>query len=186
MPYTCQAYVARGPNESPDKLMNLEKVQLSDLQDNDVLVEVIAVGICHSDVKASQGKFLMPPPLLPGHEGSGYVKEVGSRVTYVKPGDAVVLSYASCMDCRYCLSGRNPYCDHLAPLNFSGKRFNGSAPATLDEGGPVNGLFFGQSSMGKLAVAHENSCVKVDATKEELKMFAPLGCGIQTGFGSVV
>lgn len=188
MPLKTQAYVARGPTAAgpPEALVKLEDVHLSDLQGNEVLIETVAVGICHTDIKAAQGQFLQKPPMIPGHESSGYIKEVGSNVTYVKPGDAVVLSFSSCMACRFCSSGRNAYCDRIMDWNFSGKRLDGSTAATDGEGRPLNGLFFGQSSMGRLALAHENSCVKVDATRDELKTLAPLGCGIQTGFGSVL
>lgn len=188
MPLQTQAYVARGPTAAspPDPLLKLEGVYLSDLQDKDVLIETVAVGICHTDIKAAQGEFLQKPPMIPGHEGSGYVKKIGAKVTLVKPGDAVILSYASCMACRFCSSGRNAYCDRIVDWNFSGKRLDGSSAVTDKDGHPLNALFFGQSSMGRLAVVHENSCVQVEGTKEELKTLAPLGCGIQTGFGCVL
>ena len=85
-----------------------------------------------------------------------------------------------------CLSGRAPYCHGLAELNFSGTRADGSHAVTDKEGKALSGFFFGQSSFSRLILAHESSVVGVDATREELKLFAALGCGIQTGCGAIL
>lgn len=87
-----------------------------------------------------------------------------------------------------CLSGRAPYCLKLFDLNFSGKRqgVEGTKPWTDKDGKSLNGFFFGQSSMSRYILAHENGAVKVDATRDELKLFAALGCGIQTGAGAIM
>ena len=111
---------------------------------------------------------------------------MGTAVRSVKAGDAVVLSYASCTNCAQCLAGRNAYCDNLEQLNFSGRRLDGTVAATDKSGQPLHSLFFGQSSMCRLVLAHEMNAVKVEATREELKKFAALGCGIQTGAGAIL
>ncbi len=104
----------------------------------------------------------------------------------VKAGDAVILSYASCMRCPQCLTGRNAYCDNLQQLNYSGRRIDGTVAATDKSGQPLHSHFFGQSSLCHLALAHEMNAVRVDATREELQKFAALGCGIQTGAGAIL
>lgn len=149
---------------------------------------MIAASICHSDIRAACGSFLLAPPLILGHEGSGYVRSVGPEVVYVEPGDAVVLAYASCMACRRCVKGLNAYCDRLFALNFGGRRDDGGAVVTGSErGGEVNGFFFGQSSMARVAMVREDSCVKVgDVSREDLRKACSLGCGIMTGAGTIM
>nr|OQO05624.1 hypothetical protein B0A51_17608 [Rachicladosporium sp. CCFEE 5018] len=174
-----EAYVAR-----PSTGVKLEKVTYADPGPRMLLVDIVTASICHTDVKAAEGTFHIKPPLILGHEGAGYVKSVGSNVTYVKPGDAIVLSFAHCGECKFCLSGRQPYCLHLPTWNFSGRaigREEGDGVVVKDEKGEaINGLFFGQSSMSRVALVHESSCVKVDVkSRQELE------CGIQTGAGSI-
>lgn len=192
MSTTTEAYVARPP--APPAL---EKVTYPALGPHEVLVDMVAASICHSDVRAAAGEFFLPPPLILGHEGSGYVRAVGPEVTYVHPGDAVVLAFASCLACRRCQRGQNAYCDRLFPMNFGGKRDDGSPVATALEqeegggggggGGAVNGFFFGQSSMARIAMVREESCVQVgDVSREDLRKCASLGCGIQTGAGAIM
>lgn len=184
---TTQAYVCRPP--APPAL---ETVTYPAPGAHEVLVDIVGASICHSDVRAAAGAFFLPPPLILGHEGSGYVRAIGAEVTYVQPGDAVVLAFASCLQCRRCTNGQNPYCDKLFPLNFGGKNEGGQAAATTTttagEGEEVvNGFFFGQSSMARIALVREASCVKVgDVSKEELRMCASLGCGLQTGAGAIM
>ena len=117
------------------------------------------------------------------------VKEVGLNVQAVSAGDKVVLSYCSCRFCPMCLSGANPYCHSMLNLNFSGSRADGSSIAiSKSSGKALSGLFFGQSSMGRLVVARANCAVKLpeSTTEAELRMFASLGCGVQTGSGAIL
>lgn len=183
MPTTTEAYVAR-----PSSLQ-LENVTYADPASTELLVDVVAASLCHSDVKAAQGTFHVARPLILGHEAAGYVKAVGSAVTYVKPGDAVVLAYAHCGRCRRCLGGRQPYCEGMFGLNFGGRRggVDGEVVVRDAKGEGLGGLFFGQSSMSRVALVQENSCVKIEGcSREELVRFASLGCGIQTGAGAIL
>ncbi|KAK4569873.1 hypothetical protein LTR86_002842 [Recurvomyces mirabilis] len=177
-----EAWVARADNE-----LNLETVTYLPPGPKEVLVSILAASVCHSDVRAAQGTFHLKPPLILGHEGSGYVQAVGSDVTYVTPGDAVVLAYSSCGECRRCQAGKAAYCQDLFGLNFSGRREDGVNPVRDVKGDEVNGLFFGQSSMARVALVRERSCVKIPTPcpKDELKLFAALGCGVQTGAGAI-
>lgn len=183
---TTQAYVCRPP--SPP---TLEAVTYPALGPHEVLVDILGASVCHSDVRAAAGAFHLPPPLILGHEGAGYVRATGAAVTYVTPGDAVVLAFASCMQCRRCTQGQNPYCDKLFPLNFGGKTEDGQAAATTTVASgenTVNGFFFGQSSMARIALVRESSCVKIEAdvTRDELTVCSALGCGLQTGAGAIM
>jgi len=182
MGYTTEAYVCLKAGDP----ITLEKVHYNDLGDRELLIEGVAVSMCHTDIRASQGGFWMEPPMILGHESAGIVKEVGRFVTNFNAGDSVVLSYSSCGNCKRCQSGRSAYCDNLASLNFGGRRLDGSVAATDKDGNPLNSHFFGQSSMSRLIVAHEMGAIKVDVTREELKKFAALGCGIQTGAGTIM
>ncbi|KAK5133160.1 hypothetical protein LTR08_008096 [Meristemomyces frigidus] len=183
MPTSTEAYVARGGNS-----LKLEKVTYADLDGNEVLVDIVASSVCHSDVKAAGGSFHMRPPLIIGHEAAGYVKAVGPTATYVKPGDAVILAFASCENCRRCNSGKSPYCENMFGLNFTGKRSGGGEGVVVVCEGEeeVKGLFFGQSSMSRIALVRESCCVKVECARDELVLFASLGCGIETGAGAIL
>lgn len=182
MPTTTEAYVARPGNAG----IKLETVHYPDIGDDEILVETVAFSMCHTDIRAAEGSFYLKPPMILGHESAGYIKEVGKSVQVLKPGDAVVLSYANCATCKRCLSGKSAYCDNIFPLNFSGKRFTGDVAITDSEGENLNGYFFGQSSMSRMILAHACCAVKLECSRDELKLYASLGCGIQTGFGAIL
>ncbi|KAF1343941.1 zinc-binding alcohol dehydrogenase [Delphinella strobiligena] len=182
MVFSTEAYVVHEPNGG----FHLETVHYKDIGEHEILVENVAVTVCYTDIKAQSGAFLMKPPMIAGHECAGIVKDIGSAVTSLKPGDSVVLSYSPCRACKMCLSGRAPYCSKIRDLNFAGERLDGSSPVTDKDGERLNGHFFGQSSMSRLVLAHENGAVKVEAGREELKRLAALGCGIQTGAGAIL
>ena len=163
---------------------HLEQVELSGPRPNEVLVEVVASGMCHTDLLVRDSRTDSLPAVL-GHEGAGIVRETGSAVRGIATGDKVVLSFPSCGECRRCLTGRSAYCDSIAQLKFGCSRADGSV-ATTDLGGrPVGDHFFGQSSFGTLCVASARSVVKVpDDT--DLLLAGPLACGVQTGAGAVL
>ena len=93
-------------------------LQLSDPNDDEILVRITAVGICHTDLAAREQHIPFPLPAVLGHEGAGIVEKVGARVKKVKPGDHVALSWMCCGACPSCKAGRDPYCE-----NFSGPQF---------------------------------------------------------------
>jgi len=113
------------------------------------------------------------------------VVEIGSDVNEVNIGDKVLLSYAFCKECSQCKSGHLAYCENLLPLNFGGQRGDGSSALSLQDGSKLYGHFFGQSSFSRLAVVNRNSLVKVPQDVP-LALFAPLGCGLQTGAGAIL
>ena len=150
----------------------------------EVLVRMVASGLCHTDLGAIAGGIPFASPGVIGHEGAGVVEAVGAGVTSVAPGDKVLLSFTSCGECAACTERHPAYCTTWAPRNLmGGQRADDSAVITRD-GRPIAGHFFGQSSFGDHAIADERSIVKV-APDADLATLAPLGCGVLTGFGSV-
>lgn len=162
----------------------IQEVDLDDPRPDEVLIKVAATGICHTDVVCRDQWFPVPLPVVLGHEGSGVVQAVGSDVTLVQPGDRVVMSMASCRVCENCRTSAPGYCVDHYDLNFGGRRPDGSATLQCDDG-PLNGHFFAQSSFATHALATQHNVVKVLADAP-LNILGPLGCGIQTGAGSVM
>lgn len=163
----------------------IEKVTLDEPREDEVLVEVVATGVCHTDIVVRDQHYPVPLPAVLGHEGAGVVRKVGSRVTKVSPGDHVVMTFASCGECHNCQMGLNGYCNNLYGLNFSGCRHDGSTPYCDEHGHSVSGCFFNQSSFSELAIASPRNLVKVPKDVP-LEILGPLGCGIQTGAGAII
>jgi aryl-alcohol dehydrogenase len=161
----------------------VERVQVAEPVGDEVLVRVMAAGICHTDLAGRLAVALGRPVLL-GHEGAGVVAEVGPEVTGVRPGDHVALSFRSCGRCGRCAAGRSAYCADRDALNVFGRRGDGS-PTVFANGTPVTAGFFGQSSFAGYALAHQDNTVVVDPGVD-LAVVAPLGGGFQTGAGAVL
>lgn len=162
---------------------SIEALDLEAPRADEVLVRVVATGVCHTDLKVAAGG-LSPRPIVLGHEGAGIVEAVGAGVAAVKPGDRVVMTYDSCGVCPSCLANRRSYCDEVGPRSFGGLRPDGSSPLAQD-GRRVHGSFFGQSSFATHALAYERNVVRV-AEDVPLELLGPLGCGVQTGAGAVI
>jgi aryl-alcohol dehydrogenase len=124
-------------------------------------------------------------PAILGHEGAGIVEQVGADVTKVKPGDRVVLSFASCGHCPRCDETLPSYCESFPALNYSGRRADGSSGVSID-GEPVSANFFGQSSFASHALAYERNVIRIEDLDVPLELLGPLGCGFQTGAGGVM
>lgn len=164
----------------------IEELDLDALQDDELLVKVAGVGLCHTDLICRAQVYPVPMPSVFGHEGSGIVEAIGSKVTDFRKGDAVVMSYRSCGVCINCQAGEPSHCLEIFPCNFSCTRDDGSTTLSKD-GVPVHGMFFGQSSFADYAIAKAASAVKVpENTTVPLEHLGPLGCGIQTGAGAVM
>lgn len=176
-----QAAVVRGKGGA----FTLELVDIEEPRDNEVLVRIAGVGMCHTDLVVRDQYFPTPLPAILGHEGAGIVEKIGAGVTKVAVGDHVVMSFASCGVCANCLSGRPGYCPDLYGRNFSGARPDGSSPCCDAHGHKLSSYFFAQSSFGELAMATERNVVKIP-TDVPLDIMGPLGCGIQTGAGAVI
>jgi len=151
---------------------------------DEVLVRIVAAGMCHTDMVIRDQVYPVPLPIVLGHEGAGVVEKVGTSVVKVKPGDHVVMSFLSCGRCRMCVTGRPNNCLTFNDYNFSGGRADGSN-SLQDDRGPIHDHFFGQSSFSTFTLANERNVVKVPKAAP-LELLGPLGCGIQTGAGAVM
>ncbi|AMC92764.1 aryl-alcohol dehydrogenase [Erysipelothrix larvae] len=161
----------------------LEDVELDQPKATEVLVEVVATGVCATDAGAAGGHMGVPFPIVLGHEASGIVKEVGEAVTYVKPGDHVVVACCLCGTCDNCLTGKPGSCEHIPRLNFGGAMEDGTKRLSKD--GHEISTFFGQSTFATYAVTNEKNLIKVDKSLD-LELLGPLGCGIVTGSATVL
>ncbi|KAH7152684.1 alcohol dehydrogenase [Dactylonectria macrodidyma] len=167
---------------------SLEQIGVDNIRHDEALVEIHATGLCHTDLSCANGTLPASAPAVLGHEGAGIVTEVGSGITDLAVGDKVLLSFAHCSECEQCQSGHPAYCYSFVPLNFGGKRIDGSSTLSLLKGGEKQGMyssFFGQSSFARHTIAHRSSLVKV-SNDTDLALFAPLGCGLQTGAGAIL
>ncbi len=170
--------------EAPGAPFVVQEVTLDDVRGGEVLVEVVAAGLCHTDLGVQVGGIPFALPGILGHEGAGIVREVGAGVTRAGVGDRVLMSYTSCGRCGTCRSGHPAYCATWVPDNLiTGVRRDGS-PTVRRDGTAIGGHFFGQSSFAQHAIVDERSLVRVPGDTP-LEVLAPLGCGVQTGFGAV-
>ncbi|KIW62490.1 hypothetical protein PV04_10663 [Phialophora macrospora] len=157
-------------------------VELDLLRPHEVLVDLKATGICHTDVAVQRGEIPVPLPAVLGHEGAGIVRAVGSDVEDIQPGDHVVLSYSFCTTCRSCKTSKPYQCTRAQRQNFGASRPDGSQ--TIISTSPISTCFFGQSSFCNPTIAQETSCVVVDKSLP-LEIVCALGCGFQTGAGAI-
>ena len=164
------------------KAFAIEEVNLSAPKSNEVLVKIVATGVCHTDAVA-RDLGISPYPIVLGHEGAGIVEQTGENVTSLAVGDHVVMSFAHCGQCENCLTGHPTVCSRFNDLNFGGRMEDHTH--RLHQGDTALSTFFGQSSFGTHVVAHERNVVKVDKDVD-LALLGPLGCGIQTGAGTVL
>jgi aryl-alcohol dehydrogenase len=175
------AAVLRTPHEP----LVFEDASLEMPRDNEVLVRMVATGVCHTDMVVRDQLMATPMPLILGHEGAGIVERVGRTVTTVEPGDHVVMTYAYCGLCAPCAIGHPAHCQHMGELNFAGGRLDGTSSACGHDHSQLHDHFFGQSSFATHAIANELNVVKV-RKDVPLELLGPLGCGIQTGAGAVL
>ena len=160
---------------------------LREPKERELKVRMVATGICHSDIVVAS----IPPvygiafPKILGHEGAGIVEAVGPGVTIAKVGDPILLSYSYCKSCDLCIIDQQPYCMTWPVLNILGEKGHFETHGGED----ASGKFFGQSSFAGMSVVSEGSVVNLkDLLKDndELKLLAPLGCGLMTGSGGVI
>lgn len=163
----------------------IETLELSEPRADELLVEVKATGMCATDLHGRDGYFpSMPFPAVFGHEGVGVVRAIGPAITEFKPGDHVLMAYPWCGDCPNCRSLRQSYCLSAGKLKMGGTRADGSTLHSQD-GKPVYGAFFQQSSFGNFTIANERFAVKV-RKDVPFELLCPLACGGQTGAGAVL
>ncbi len=162
--------------------LKIESLDLEGPRTDEVLVRLVASGICHTDIGLIDDWDGAAEPVVLGHEGAGVVEQVGRAVKGVTQGDHVVLSFQSCGRCSPCRRGRPADCERFYQANFGFERLDGSNALWLSG---VRGHFFGQSSFATHSLATKRNLVIVPRDLP-LELLAPLGCGLQTGAGTVM
>ena len=168
---------------------SVEEIELDPPKAGEVLVKMIASGMCHSDEHLVTGDLAgatAPLPTIGGHEGAGIVLEVGPGVFSVAPGDHVVFGFVpACGKCPSCASGHSNLCD-LGNITATGMQLSDGTSRHHDKDG--NDLTLAIGALGTFAhhtVVHEASCIKIDKDLP-LDRACLLGCGVVTGWGSAV
>ncbi|MBD2122971.1 S-(hydroxymethyl)glutathione dehydrogenase/class III alcohol dehydrogenase [Trichocoleus sp. FACHB-262] len=167
------------------KPLTIETVQLEGPQAGEVLVEIKATGVCHTDAFTLSGAD--PEGLFPailGHEGAGVVVEVGPGVTSVKPGDHVIPLYTpECRNCEYCLSFKTNLCQAIRGTQGRGLMPNGTSRFSI--GGKMIHHYMGTSTFANYTVLPEIAVAKIreDAPFDKV---CYIGCGVTTGIGAVL
>ncbi|KAJ5986169.1 NAD/NADP dependent alcohol dehydrogenase [Penicillium sp. IBT 35674x] len=185
---TFQSYYCSGADATSDCTLVVGGCGRLPPGDDEVLVEMHASGICHTDIlltSVSQGGFGVAYPKVPGHGGAGIVRDVGKNVNVAAIGDPVLLSFHACLSCEQCKNGHPAYCNSFAQENYVGR---GQLMSVRESGEGLWTRFFGQSSFAQYSVVSEASIINAKELlhhDHELELFAPLGCGFQTGMGAV-
>lgn len=187
MPLESRATVLEQPVDDKTGFANsrpvsIDAVELADPQGEEVVVEIKATSLCHTDVGFTLGHFDVPYPLVLGHEGAGVVKAVGDSVRNLEVGDHVVLGRIACGRCEQCRAGHSNLCARRVPSNESGTLRTGTVPFSRD-GDPVHHCL-GVSSFTEYTLVTEGVAIRIP---EELPTDRAclLGCGVFTGFGAV-
>ena len=177
---TIKAAIANNPTEP----FIFENLEIENPRADEVLVRIVATGICHTDIAVKEQSVKLPLPMVVGHEGAGVVEMVGDGVSNIAVGDHVVLSGDSCGNCHQCHHGLPSYCEEFIERNLTGFRVDGTSP--LSKGGElVRGRFVGQSSFATYCCVPSRGAIKVDKDYA-LELLGPLGCGLTTGVGTVM
>lgn len=167
------------------KPLTIETVLLEGPKAGEVMVEIKATGVCHTDAYTLSGKD--PEGLFPailGHEGAGIVVEVGEGVTSVKPGDHVIPLYTpECRQCEYCLSRKTNLCQAIRATQGRGMMPDGTSRFSID--GTTLHHYMGTSTFANYTVLPEIAVAKIreDAPFDKV---CYIGCGVTTGIGAVI
>ena len=165
--------------------LTIEEVELEGPKANEVLVRLVATGVCHTDAYTLSGKD--PEGLFPailGHEGGGIVEAVGKDVTTVKPGDHVIPLYVpECKTCKFCLSGKTNLCQAIRTTQGKGLMPDGTS--RFKARGQTIYHYMGTSTFSEYTVLPEISVAKINSAAP-LDKACLLGCGITTGIGAVL
>jgi len=166
--------------------LKVEEVELDEPKDNEVLVRMVATGVCHTDLHCIKGDLLSPLPIVLGHEGAGIVEKVGRNVTGLQPGDKVVVTVAPyCGKCPACMMGVPTSCEtDPQTAMLMGTMADGTKRLRRSNGDELN-HFMSQSSFAEYAVVESSATVKV-RDDAPLDIVCLLGCGASTGIGAVI
>jgi S-(hydroxymethyl)glutathione dehydrogenase/alcohol dehydrogenase len=164
--------------------LQIERIRLTGVGPNEVLVKIHAAGVCHTDWEAQQGRHLAPRPLILGHEGAGVVVEVGKSVSRKRVGEHVVLSaYPSCGGCFYCERHLPMLCEPVTQGHRKSRLPDGSSRLRL--GDEEIGHFLSISSFAEYVVVPSKGAVQISANMP-LDLACLLGCAVITGAGAAL
>jgi aryl-alcohol dehydrogenase len=159
----------------------IDTLEVAEPGPQEVLVRVVASGICQTDVHARDGFFPIPYPAVFGHEGAGVVERVGRAVTTLQPGDHVLMANPSCGACPECLAGFETYCSNAPMLKQSGYRADGTSLSFRQGQEPIYGSFFQQSSFASLTLATVRNTIRVP---DEVRVLKPQPGDSYVAFGT--
>ena len=160
--------------------LKIESLHLKAPRPDEVLVKMVASGVCHTDLSVQRATLPFPPPVVLGHEGAGIVEDVGANVTHVKPGDHVVLAWVqSCGTCHYCTNGTVHLCEQGTQGMMRGEEH------VFEKDGVGIARLAGVGSFAEKSVVRASACVKIP-DDVPLDRACLVGCGIMTGVGAVV
>ncbi len=163
--------------------LEIADLELDDPRAGEVLVRLVASGVCHSDLHNQQGVHPPPTPVVLGHEGAGVVERTGPGVEHVRPGDHVVLTWLPyCGRCRWCASGQPARCSNLGWID-AGTMPDGTIRMRRRDGTPVK--HYTTSSFAERTVVPSQTVIPVDPDLD-LTRLALIGCAVMTGVGAVL
>ena len=163
---------------------NVQELEIDEPLAGEVLVKIVASGVCHTDAIAQEANFPFPLPGVLGHEGSGIVEAVGDGVTKVAQGDKVIIGWPWCGECRNCLAGRQRYCMQIGPLSARASGSPPAAPACRGAARRSTGTSSASRRSRRTRSRPSGPVVKV-ADDAPIELLGPLGCGLATGAGAI-
>jgi len=179
MAFQGKAVICRQVNQP----VRVEEVEVASPIRNQVTIKMDAVGVCHSDLSATNGTMPLPPPVVLGHEACGRIVAVGEGVTDFAEGDKIIPSWIpTCGHCDYCQVGRPTLCDDWMKAFLALK--DGTQPFTDKDGNKLH-AFSGVGVMAEYATLHVDNLVKIDPDTPSDRA-ALVGCGVMTGVGAVI
>ena len=165
------------------KTVVVETVHFDPPQRDEVMLQIEACGVCHSDLSAVNGTIPMPPPLVLGHEAVGTICALGEGVTDLAIGNRVLVSWVpSCGRCRYCATGRPALCDASAKATVT---LGDGTTRLRDADGSSLYIFSGVGVMAEYAVIHRDNAIVIDAEVPPAQA-AIVGCAVTTGVGAAL
>lgn len=179
MKIVCKAAITNG-----DGNFFIDEIEIGEPKEDEVLVQIKAAGLCHTDHDSLRwGK-----QMVPGHEGAGVIVKTGSKVKTVAVGDAVILNWAiPCGHCFQCLEGNEHICENNSPVT-AGNNFSGGhahIEGTKYKGQPIV-RSFNIGTLSEFTLVKEAAVVKNNSSKISFPAASIIGCGVMTGYGSVV
>src|SRR5262245_5107347 len=160
--------------------LRTESMTLKPPREDEVVVKVVASGVCHSDLSVIQAKIPVPPPCVLGHEGAGIVEEVGKGVKDLKPGDHVVMAWVQpCGKCHFCMAGRVHLCEAGTQAAMAGEEF------VFDKQGVPVSRMAGVGSFADHTIVRASAAIKIPESVP-LDRACLVGCGVMTGVGAAI